>query len=197
MSLKIHLEATIRWGWKCTWRPGWCEIWTWWLSVVWLTFGGHNYWSVEMYMEAVIVWVWRYILRLRQYELWYALGGSDRMKLEVYLEEVNLDMGNLEAGDWEGGTLRADPIHWLTHNWGNIEWVVQHGSPSDERQKIEERSWEVRDEIWTMIDKRYETCWERETVDIGLILLLVYTICSDHSSSWYADQSRDDLTLWD
>jgi hypothetical protein len=43
------------------------------------------------------------------------------MKLEVYLELINWDVGNPEAGDWEGGSLRADTVYWLTDNWGNVE----------------------------------------------------------------------------
>jgi len=102
--------------------------------------------------------------------------------LVEYWEEVNL-----EAVSSGGRHNRSrDSIHWLTHNFANVENWVQHGLPRD------------------------ETGWEQKTVDLGMMQYAVYAVLSEcctrcmlysvyavlgvNSSSWHGEIERDYLT---
>jgi len=109
----------------CTWRP--------WLS----EHRGSNRARLEMHLDAVTEWVWR-----------YAHGGHESANLEAVIERVCycpwrprsstiggvLGGGHSGSGKSEGRRHWSwDSIHRLPHNCGNVENWVQHSLPRDER----------------------------------------------------------------
>jgi len=70
-NLEMHWEAMINGVWWCTWRP----------------------WSnkLDMHLLAGIGWTPRWTLRLWPSEIGDAPAGYDRVRLEKYLEVVNLE----------------------------------------------------------------------------------------------------------
>jgi len=122
--------------------------WRLWLVEFGDALGGHDCVSLEMHLEAMIVWTWRPWSR----KFGDPLGRCDRASFGMHLEAV---MGGVWRGSWSpwsseivgelgggesgGGSSGGrcdrswDSIHWLTCNCGNVEYWVQHGLPRDER----------------------------------------------------------------
>jgi len=139
-----------------------------------------------MQLGAVIERVWRGTRRPWLSEF----GGRNRASGEIHLEaaiervwrctwrpwssEIRGVLGGSRSG---GGSSRGrrdgswDSIHRLTHNCGNVENWVHHGLP-----------------------KRWETGWERETVDLGMMQYAVYAVLGVNSWSWHGEIDTDDLT---
>jgi len=169
----LFLTHSLRmpWGLRHLTTPWLCELWD--------VLGGRDRARLERHMEAEIERDWRCTWRPRSSEFGYAVAGHLRLRLEEYLETVHLEEVDLEAVDWEAvdqewvATGSWDSIRWLTHNCGNVENWVQQGRP--------------RDETW-------ETCWELETVDVGMMQYSVYTALGVNSWSWHGEIQRGDLS---
>jgi len=133
--------------------------------------------SLTMYLEAVIErvkrctwrpWSWTQRCTGRPWlsEFGDALAGYDRARLEEYLEVVDL----------EGGATAAETLF--------IGLLVIEGRELSTTTSAErwETGWER------------DTGWERETVDLGMMLYLMYAVLSVKSWSWHGEIERDDLT---
>jgi len=160
----MHLEAVILQDCRCTWRRIGIEFRD--------TFPGCNQVSLEMHLEAWSEWTQRWPWRLFQGSLEIPFRGHDHAYLEAVMKEVwgctwrprsiriggglwcHPSTGNRLGGRCEGS---LDSVHWSTHNCGNIENWVQQGP--------------LRAERW-------ETGWERETVDLWMMQYIMYAILS-------------------
>jgi len=232
-SLEMHLETEIEWTQRCTWWPGlsefgdaigdreieWTQRCTWRprLNEFGDALGGRDRVNSEMHLEAVIERVGSYTWRPRWNKIGGVLGdggpGSDWSEggqsggsQSGGSESRGSESGGRESGGSESGGGRSggmcdgswDSIHWLNCNCGNEENWVQQGPL---------RAW--------------ETGWERETVDLGMMQYAVYAVpgvCSTqvyavlgvcctpcmlysvyaglgvNSWSWHGEIERDDLT---
>jgi hypothetical protein len=153
-SLDIHLETDIEWNHKCSQRPGWSEFGD--------ALGCHDCAN----LQAVIQQIWRYTWRPRSRELrrcswrpWSiqfgdALWGCDRASFQMHLQ------GMIER-DWRS-TCR--PSIWReARRQLRLYSLVNLGL------------WECR-ELSTTSAERWETGWELDTVDLGMMLNLVYAV---------------------
>jgi len=182
-SLEIHLEAVIERVWR-------------------YALGGHGYAN----LQAVIKRVWRYTWRPWSSELGDALGGRDWASLEMLLEAViervwrytwmpwSSEIGRvLGGGRW---TAHRDSIHQLVYSqpWEcdkvtlplkflrRTGWWRSIGREVCQKLKLHS----------VVNSKSY---WERETVDLGLMLYLVYAVVGVNSWLWHGEIERDDLAL--
>jgi len=176
--LEMHLETKIEWTQRCTWRPGssefgdalgdreieWTQRCTWrpWLSEFGDALGGRDRVNSEMHLEAVIERVGRYTWRPWSNKIGGVLGGGwSGSDWSEGVQSGGSQSGGSESGGSESGGGRSggmcdgswDSIYWLTRNCGNVENWVQQGPL---------RAW--------------ETGWERETVDLGM--MQVRGVCS-------------------
>jgi len=179
--LPLYLRTTAIAPWRCTWSS-----------------------EFEMHLETEIEWTQRCTWRPGSSEFGDALGGRDRVNsedslvvrdrssLEMHSEAVtervwrctcrlwSREIGGVLGGGRFGGRRDGswDSIHWLTCNCGNVESWVQH-PPRDEN---------------TTSAERWETGWERDTVDLGMMLYLVYAVLCVNSWLWHGEIERDGLT---
>ena len=138
--------------------------------------------SLTMYLEAVIKRVEWCSWRPGSSELRDALGDRDwvnpEMHREAGIERVwgctcrlwSSGIGGVHASGRFGGRRDGsrDSIHWLSCNCGNVES--------------------------TTCAERWETGWEWETVDLGMMLYLVYAVLCVNSWLWHGEIESDDLT---
>jgi len=161
----------VRW---CTWRPRWNELRD--------ELGGRDWSSLEMHRKAVIERVTRCTRRPRLTELEVALGGRDWASLDIHLEAViewtetcTLKLWPSEFGDAFAG---YDGVRLETY----LEAVdLEGGATAAETLSIGE------------LVNGWETGWERETVDLGVMLYLVYAVLGVHWWLWHGERERDDL----
>ena len=170
------LRGHDRASWRCNWRPR--------LSELRDALGSHDRVSLEMHREAVMVRVWRCTLRPWASKFADAIGDRYWLNWEMHLEAVIervwkcscrlwlSEIGGVLGGGRFGGMHNRNwnSIQWLTCNCGNVEsWVQQH-LPRDENQL-------------------------GETVDLGMMLYLVYSVLGVKSWLCHGEIERDDLTL--
>jgi len=169
---------------RCTWRP-WSSVYAdslgdWdrvnsemhlqtEIERVWrCTLTPRDWVNCEKHFEAVIERVGRYTWRPRSNKIGGVTGGgwfgSDWSEGG---QSGGSQSGGSAPGGSESGGVRSgglcdgslDCIHWLTRMCGNVENWVQHGPLS-----------------------ACETGWERETVDLGMMQCVVYTVCRECST---------------
>jgi len=146
VNSEMHLEAVIDRVWRCTGRP--C------LSEFGDALGGRDRASLDLHLEAVIEWVSTCTWRPRSSELRDALPGCDQASLEMHLQAMI-------KRDWRS-------------TWRRSIW-------REARQQLSLYSlvnlclWECR-ELSTTSAERWDTGWERETVNRGMMLYLVYAV---------------------
>jgi len=130
--------------------------------------GGHAHEN----LEAVIEPVRRYTCRPWSSESGDILGGRDQASFEMHLQAM------IEQ-DWRS-------------TWGRSIW-------REARQQLRLYSlvnlylWECT-ELSTTSAERWETGRERETVDLGMMLYLVYAVLCVNSWLWHGEIEREDLT---
>jgi len=172
MNSEMHMVARIERVWRCTWRTWSCEL------------EGHNRASLKIHLEAVIEQVWKCTWRPRSCELrrctwrpWSiefgdALWGWDRASLDMHLQAM------IER-DWRRT--------WRRSIWREARWQLRLYS------LVNLYLWEGR-ELSTTSAERWETGWERETVNLGVMLYLVYAVLCVNSWLWHGEIQRDNLT---
>jgi len=183
-SLEIHLEAVIKQDWRYALR-------------------GHD----RAHMQAVLERVWRYTWRPWSSEFGDALGSRDRPGLEMHLQAV------------------IERVWWYTwRSWSSEIWQVLGGGWWTARrdsihQLVYSQPWECdkvtlplkflwRTGWWRSIGREVhrnlnlhsgvnsKSAWERETVDLGLMLYLVYAVLGVNSWLWHGEIERDNLAWW-
>jgi len=164
-SWEMPLEAEIEWTQRCTWRPSKRELRD--------ALGGRDRMSLEMHFEAMIERGWRCNWRPRLSELRDALGGRDWASLEMHLQAmINRDWRSTRKRSiWREALLQL-----RLYSLVNLQ------------------SWEYWELSTTTSAARWETGWGWETVDLGLMLYLMYAVLGVESWSWHGDIVRDDLT---
>jgi len=192
-SLTMYLEAVIERVERCTWRPGSSELRD--------ALGGQDRVNSEIHSEAAIERVWRCTWRPRSSELRDALGGRDRASLEMHWQAVIEQVWRCSLRPWssEIGDAIGDrdwvnsEMHWeavILRVWrctcrlwsSKIGGVLGSGWGGGRR----DGSWDSGGE--------WETGWERETVDLGMMLYLMYAVLGVKSWSWHGEIEMDDLT---
>ena len=197
----MHLEAVIERVWRCTWRPRSSELRD--------ALRGRNQSSLEMHWEAVIEQVWTCTWRPRSSELRDAFPGCDRasweMPLEAQMEWTHrctwrpwrIQFGHA-LGVWdrvhsemhsEAMIEQAWSSTWRRSNWREARWQLRFYS------FVNLKLWECWELSTTTSAERWETSWERETADLGMMLYLVSVVLSVNSWLWHGEIERDDLTL--
>jgi len=161
---EIHLEAVVDRIWRCAGRPRWSELRD--------ALGGHDWSSLEIHWEAVIERVWTWACRPRLSELRDALRGCDRASLEMHVQAM------IER-DWRST--------WRRSIWREARRQLSLYS------LVNLKLWEYR-ELSTTSAERWETSWERHTVDLGMMLNLVYAGLGVNGRVWHGEIERDDLT---
>jgi len=179
-SLMIYLRAVIELVWRYTWRPRSTKLRA--------ALGGRDRASLEMHLEAEIEWTESCTWRPWSREFGDALGGRDQVNWELHLEAV-IDRiwrctgrpWSSEFGDTLGGRDRASLE---MHLEAEIEWT----------QRCTLRLW--LSEIGGVLrggqfGGRCDGSW---TVDLGMMLYLVYAVLGVNSWLWHGEIERDDLT---
>jgi len=173
---EMYLAMEIEWTLRCTWRPGLCKFGD--------TLGGLGRYNWVMNFEAVMERVWRCTWRPRSSTLrsctwrpWStefgdSLCGYDRASLEMHLQAM------IER-DWRG--------RWRWSIWREARRQLRLYS------LVNLELWECK-ELSTTSAERWETGWERETVDFGMMLYWVYAVLCVNSWLWHGEIERDDLT---
>jgi len=187
VNSEMHFEAVIERVWRCNWGPRLSELrdtlrgrdqaslemhletkieWT--ESCTW----GRDRASLEMHLVAEIEWTESCTWRTWSIEFGDALGGCDRASLEMHLQAM------IER-DWRST--------WRRSIWREARWQLTLYS------LVNLLLWECR-ELSTISAERWETGWEWETVDLGMMLYLVYAVLGVNSWLWHGEIERDDLT---
>ena len=126
--------------------------------------------SSGIHFQPEIWWTESGAWRPRSSEIRDALGGRDRVSLEMRWEAVIVRVWRCSGRPWSGG-------------FGDALW-------GRDRARLEIQ---LETEIgWT---QRLETGWERETVDLGMMLYLINAVLGVRSWSRHGEIERDDLTL--
>ena len=128
--------------------------------------GGRDRASWEMHLEAEIEWTQRYTPRPWSSEFGDALGGRDWVNSEMHLEAITERV-------WRC-TCRLVS--------SEIGGVLGSGRFGGRRDGSWDSGWEG------------ETGWERETVDLRMMLYLMYAVLGVKSWSWHGEIEMDDLT---
>ena len=173
--------------WRSSQRP--------WSSEVRDALGGRDRVSSEMHWEARIEWTRRYRPRLWSSKVGDALGGRDRVNSEMHLEAVIEQVWRCTGRPW----LRE---------FGDALWG--HDRARLEMQLETEIEWTQRCtcRLWSSMigevlgsgqfggrrDGSWDSGWEWETVDLGMMLYLMYAVLGVKSWSWHGEIERDDLT---
>jgi len=182
-SLTMNLEAVIACVEGCTCRPKSSELrdslggrergslvrhWEAWIEQV-----------LEMHLEAVIERGWGCNWGPRSSELSDVLGGHDWPSLEMHLQAM------IEQ-DWRSTQKLSI--------WREARWQLRFYS------FVNLTLWESRELSTTPSAKGWETGrvrkthWERDTVNLRMMLYSMYAVLSVKSGSWHGQIGRDDLT---
>jgi len=189
----IYLEAVIERVERCTWRPRSSELRD--------ALGGRDQANTEMLLEARIEWTQRYTPRPWSSKFGDAPGDRDwvnsEMHLEAVIERVWRCTGrpwSSEFGDALWGCDRArlemqleTEIEWTQRCTGRLRsseigGVLGSGQFGGRRDGSWDSGWER------------ETGWERDTVDLGMMLYLMYAVLGVKFWSWHGEIEREDLT---
>jgi len=152
-SLTMYSEVVIERVERCTWRPRSSELRD--------ALGCRDKVSSEMRWEAVIERGWRCNWRPSLSELRDALGGREWARLEMHLQAM------IEQ-DWRST--------WKRSIWTEAQWQLRL------YLLVKLYLWECRELSTTTSAERWETGWEREygwegeTVDLGMMLYLIYAV---------------------
>jgi len=163
-SLPIFLDSVLDLIWRWTWSPRSSELSN--------ALGGWVGVNWEMNLEVVIDWVWRCTVRTRWTELRVGLGGGDRASLDMHLQAM---------------------IEWYWRSTWRQSICREVRRPLRLYSLVNMWLWECK-ELSTTSAERWETGWEPGTVDLGMMLHLVYTVLAVNSSLWHGEIERDDLT---
>jgi len=181
----------------------------------WEALGDGDRVNSEMHLEAVIERVWICTWRLRSSVFGDALEGDDRANLQAVIERVwrytcRPGLSELRRCTWRLWSTEFSDALWgcdraslEMHLQAMIEWDWR----SNWRRSIWRKAWRqlrlysfVNLELWecrqlsTTSAERWETGWERETVNVGMMLYLVYAVLGVNSWLWHGEIERDDLT---
>jgi len=175
VNSEMHLEAVIERVWICTWRLRSRDLRD--------ALGGGDRASLEIHLEAVIERVWR-----------YALGAHDCANLQAVIEWVWRYTWRPRSCELRRCTSRLWSIEFGDAFWGcdqaSLELHLQAMTEQDWTRTWRRSIWrEARQqlrlyslvklslsecrELSTTSTKGWETGWERENVDLGMILYLV------------------------
>ena len=164
LVLEMDREAKMEWTQRCTWRM--------WLIEFGDALGGGDRASLEMHLEAVIERVWTCTWTPRSSKLWDAPRGCDRASLETHLQAmIKWDC----RSTWRRSISREARWQLRLYSLVNLSY------------------WECR-EMSTTSAERWGTGWEQETVDLGMMLYMVYNVLGVNTWSWDGEIDRDDLS---
>jgi len=171
----LCLRTTAVAPWRYTWSSmfemhleteiKWTQRCTWrpWLSEFGDALRGHDHAN----LQAVIERVWRFIWRRWSSDFGGALGRRDRVILEIHLQAM-------KERDWRST--------WWRSIWREVRRHLRLCS------LVNLELWECR-ELSTTSAEIWETGWERETVDLGMMLYLVYAALCVNSWVWHGEIS--------
>jgi len=176
---------------RCTWRRRSSELRD--------ALGGQDRASLEMRLEAMIVRTCMPWLS----EFGYALGDWDRVNSEMHLEARIEQVWKFTWRPWSCELVSRNRASLEIH----LEAMIERDWRSTWRCSIwREARRQLRlyslvnmyllecRELSTSSAERWETCWEWETVDLEMMLYLVYAVLCVNSWLWHGAIERDDLT---
>jgi len=195
-----HSEAMIMRVWRCAWRPWSCELRD--------AFGGRDRVNSEMHLEARIDWTQRYTPRPWSSEFGDALEGQDRVNSEMHFEAVIMrgwscnwrlrlhELRDALGGrDWVSLEMLLEAM--IERHWRNTwkRWIWREAQRQLKLYSLV-NLWmlECRELSTKTSSERWETGWERQTVDHGMMLYLMYAVLGVKLRSWHGEIERDDLT---
>jgi len=163
----MHLEATIERVWRCNWKPESSDFGD--------ALAGHDSASLAIHLQAVIEWIWRCNWKPWLRDFGDAFGGRNRASLAMHLETVIERAWRCTWRPWWSGI-------------GGVQKGGQSGGDKFGREAWWERRLyslvnsylcECRELSTTWSPERWETGWEREAVDLGMMEYMVYAVLSE------------------
>jgi len=198
-SLKMNLEAMIKWPRRCNWRPWsmqfvmhldaereWTQrcIWRPWSSKCGNALGGWDWVTSEMQLDPMIVRGWRCTRKSWSSTPWDALRGHDQVSLELYLEaEIELT----QRCNWNPWSDKCGETIWGQHR---VNSEIHLDALSEEGCKVTS-PWSI-DIEWVLGCIRNWRRWIGKEVQLEPSLHSMFNLslgeCREFSSTRYAER---------